>query len=161
MRAGLRSLVLGGAELILLPIWGGDTAIGKARAMENHVFLAASGYDYPTYIMDPAGEILSEARKWKLSLVLAHQFLLQLPEKLRAAVLANVGSIIAFQLAGADAQVMAGPVLPGVLGELGQELAPLFRGEPGEPARLQAHGDRVANYDMPRRRCHHPDGAGD
>jgi predicted amidohydrolase len=57
-----RALTLGGAELILLPIWGGDQAIGKARAMENHVFLAASGYDYPTYIMDPAGEMLAEAR---------------------------------------------------------------------------------------------------
>jgi predicted amidohydrolase len=57
-----RALVLGGAELILLPIWGGDTSIGKARAMENHVFLTASGYDYPTYIMDPNGEIVSAAR---------------------------------------------------------------------------------------------------
>ena len=57
-----RALVLGGAELILLPIWGGDKDIGKARVLENHVFLATSGYDYPTYIMDPMGEILSEAR---------------------------------------------------------------------------------------------------
>jgi len=57
-----RALALQGAELILLPIWGGDQAIGKARAMENHVFLAASGYDYPTYIMDPNGEMLSEAK---------------------------------------------------------------------------------------------------
>jgi len=57
-----RSLVLKGAELILLPIWGGDTVIGKARALENHVFIAASGYDYPTYIMDPMGEIVSEAK---------------------------------------------------------------------------------------------------
>jgi predicted amidohydrolase len=58
-----RALTLEGAELILLPIWGGDEAIGKARAMENHVFLAASGYDYPTYIMDPNGEKLAEAKK--------------------------------------------------------------------------------------------------
>ncbi len=57
-----RALVLGGAELILLPIWGGNEAIGKARAIENQVFIAASGYDYPTYIMDPLGEILSQAR---------------------------------------------------------------------------------------------------
>jgi predicted amidohydrolase len=56
-----RALALGGAELILLPIWGGDEVIGKARAMENHVFLAASGYDYPTYIMDPVGELLAQA----------------------------------------------------------------------------------------------------
>src|SRR5437667_349665 len=36
---------------------------GKARAIENKVFLVASGYDYPTYVMDPDGEILSEARQ--------------------------------------------------------------------------------------------------
>ena len=58
-----RALTLGGAEIILLPIWGGNQAIGKARAIENQVFIASSGYDYPTYIMDPDGEILSEARK--------------------------------------------------------------------------------------------------
>jgi predicted amidohydrolase len=45
-----------------MPIWGGDEVLGKARAIENKVFVAASGYDYPTYIMDPDGEILSVAR---------------------------------------------------------------------------------------------------
>ncbi len=58
-----RALALRGAELIVMPIWGGNTALGKARAIENHVFLASSGYDYPTYIMDPDGEILAEARE--------------------------------------------------------------------------------------------------
>jgi predicted amidohydrolase len=57
-----RALALRGAELILMPIWGGDEALGKARAIENHVFVATSGYDYPTYIMDPVGERLSVAR---------------------------------------------------------------------------------------------------
>ena len=56
-----RALALAGAELILMPIWGGDQTLGKARALENHVFLAASGYDYPTYILDPNGEKLADA----------------------------------------------------------------------------------------------------
>lgn len=56
-----RALALGGAELILMPIWGGNLTLGKARAIENHVFLASSGYDYPTYILDPDGEVLSQA----------------------------------------------------------------------------------------------------
>jgi predicted amidohydrolase len=58
-----RALATEGAEVILMPIWGGDQTLGKARAIENKVFLAASGYDYPTYVMDPDGEILSEARE--------------------------------------------------------------------------------------------------
>jgi len=54
-----RGLALRGAELILMPIWGGNQTLGRARAMENHVFLATSGYDYPAAIVAPDGEILT------------------------------------------------------------------------------------------------------
>jgi predicted amidohydrolase len=57
-----RALATRGAEVILMPIWGGDETLAKARAIENKVFLVASGYDHPTYIMDPDGEMLSVAR---------------------------------------------------------------------------------------------------
>ena len=56
-----RALALRGAELILLPIWGGNTTLAKARALENQVFLAASGYDFPTEILDPLGAVIAEA----------------------------------------------------------------------------------------------------
>ncbi len=56
-----RALALRGAEMILMPIWGGNETLAAARAIENHVFLVASGYDHPTYVMDPMGEILSKA----------------------------------------------------------------------------------------------------
>jgi len=52
-----------GAEVILLPIWGGDETLAKARAIEHRIFLVTSGYDHPTYIMDPYGERISEARE--------------------------------------------------------------------------------------------------
>jgi predicted amidohydrolase len=58
-----RALARKGAEMILMPIWGGDETLAKARAIENKVFLVASGYDHPTYIMDPNGERISEAPK--------------------------------------------------------------------------------------------------
>jgi predicted amidohydrolase len=56
-----RALALKGAEMVLMPIWGGDETLAKARAIENKVFLVASGYDHPTYVMDPYGERLSQA----------------------------------------------------------------------------------------------------
>jgi predicted amidohydrolase len=56
-----RALALGRAEVIALPIWGGNTTLGRARAIENHVFLVSSGYDYPTEIVDPAGETVARA----------------------------------------------------------------------------------------------------
>ncbi len=57
-----RALARRGAELLLVPIWGGNETLGKARAIENRVFVAASGYDYPTYVMDPDGELLAVTR---------------------------------------------------------------------------------------------------
>lgn len=56
-----RELAAKGAEMILMPIWGGDETLAKARAIENKIFLVASGYDHPTYIMDPDGERLAVA----------------------------------------------------------------------------------------------------
>ena len=58
-----RALALKGAELLLMPIWGGNETLAAARAIENHVFLAASGYDHPTYVMDPTGEVLAKAHE--------------------------------------------------------------------------------------------------
>jgi hypothetical protein len=40
--------------------------------------------------------ILSEARKYRLSLILAHQYIDQLDEELRKSIFGNVGTIIAF-----------------------------------------------------------------
>lgn len=56
-----KALAAQGAEMILLPIWGGDETLAKARAIENRIFLVTSGYDHPTYVMDPDGERLSQA----------------------------------------------------------------------------------------------------
>ncbi|MBL8232477.1 MAG: carbon-nitrogen hydrolase family protein [Bryobacterales bacterium] len=58
-----KTLAMKGAEMILLPIWGGDEVLAKARAIENRIFLITSGYDHPTYIMDPNGERLSVAQE--------------------------------------------------------------------------------------------------
>lgn len=50
--------------------------------------------------------ILSEARKYKLSLTMAHQYITQLDEKIRDAVFGNVGSIACFRVGTEDAQFM-------------------------------------------------------
>jgi predicted amidohydrolase len=56
-----RALALQGAEVILLPIWGGSEVLARARAIENHLFLITSSYDMKTFIVDPTGSILAEA----------------------------------------------------------------------------------------------------
>lgn len=55
-----QALAAQGAEVILLPIWGGRETLMKARAMENHLWLVTSGYDAKTWIISPQGEVLAE-----------------------------------------------------------------------------------------------------
>ena len=57
-------------------------------------------------------DILAEARKYGLNLVLAHQYLEQLDEKLRAAVFGNVGTIISFRVGVEDAKLLAREFYP-------------------------------------------------
>jgi len=54
-----REAALQGAELLLVPIWGGKTALVHARAVENGIDLAASGYDYASEVVDPLGTVLA------------------------------------------------------------------------------------------------------
>jgi len=51
-------------------------------------------------------QILSEARKYKLVLVLAHQFIAQLKEEISKAVFGNVGSVVAFRVGPEDAEFL-------------------------------------------------------
>lgn len=57
-------------------------------------------------------DILSEARKYKLSLFLSHQYIEQIHEKIRAAIFGNVGTIIAFRVGIADAEQLAREFYP-------------------------------------------------
>jgi predicted amidohydrolase len=58
-----RELAARGAEVILMPIWGGNETLAQARAIENQLYLVASGYDFPTTIYDKAGKPLATTRK--------------------------------------------------------------------------------------------------
>lgn len=52
--------------------------------------------------------ILSEARKYRLSLIVANQFTSQLDEEIKSAIFGNVGSVMAFTLGKDDAEVISG-----------------------------------------------------
>lgn len=52
------------------------------------------------------GELLAEARKYGLGLVLSHQYLAQLDDGLRAAVMGTAGTTVAFRLGADDAKVI-------------------------------------------------------
>jgi type IV secretory pathway TraG/TraD family ATPase VirD4 len=56
--------------------------------------------------------ILSEARKYRLSLTLAHQYLAQLPEDIKGAVFGNVGSMAVFRVSPEDSKFLEAQYLP-------------------------------------------------
>lgn len=55
---------------------------------------------------DSIATILSEARKYRLNLTIAHQFIGQLEENIKKAVFGNVGSLVTFRVGAEDAEFL-------------------------------------------------------
>jgi len=68
--------------------------------------------EFQNFTTDSISSILSEARKYKLNLTIAHQFIKQLDEKITDAVFGNVGSMIAFRVGANDAEYLEKQFLP-------------------------------------------------
>ncbi len=62
--------------------------------------------EFQNFATSAFANILSEARKYKLNLTVAHQYMQQLPEEVRSTIFGNVGSIISFRVGGEDAAVL-------------------------------------------------------
>lgn len=62
--------------------------------------------EFQNFTTDSIATILSEARKYGLSLTMAHQFIAQLTEKIRDAVFGNVGTQIVFRVGAQDAEFL-------------------------------------------------------
>ncbi len=68
--------------------------------------------EFQNITTDSIPAILSEARKYKLSLTVAHQFLAQIDEKIRDAVFGNVGSMSVFRVGQEDGEFFAKQFAP-------------------------------------------------
>jgi hypothetical protein len=62
--------------------------------------------EFQNITTDSIATILSEARKYKLSLTMAHQFIAQLEDNIKDAVFGNVGSIATFRVGADDAEYL-------------------------------------------------------
>jgi hypothetical protein len=62
--------------------------------------------EFQSFANESFADILSEARKYKLNLTIAHQYIEQMPEEVRAAVFGNVGTMITFRVGAFDAEVL-------------------------------------------------------
>ena len=62
--------------------------------------------EFQNFATDSFANILSEARKYRLSLILANQYITQLEEKVSDAVFGNCGTIISFRVGATDAELL-------------------------------------------------------
>lgn len=68
--------------------------------------------EFQNFATDSFESILSEARKYRLNLILANQFVSQLTDKIREAIIGNVGTIISGRIGTTDAELMAKKFIP-------------------------------------------------
>ncbi|MEK9147711.1 MAG: type IV secretion system DNA-binding domain-containing protein [Patescibacteria group bacterium] len=68
--------------------------------------------EFQNFATESFADILSEARKYRLNLILAHQYMEQLGDEVKAAVLGNIGTMIVFRIGNIDAEVLEKEFLP-------------------------------------------------
>ena len=79
-------------------------AFGKGAGAMPDFFLYLD--EFQNITTDSISTILSEARKYRLALTVAHQFIGQLDEKIKNAVFGNVGSMAVFRVGSDDAEFL-------------------------------------------------------
>ena len=68
--------------------------------------------EFQNYTTDNIKDILTESRKYGLSMTFAHQFLDQIPEEILSAVINTAGTIVSFRVGFQDAQILEREIFP-------------------------------------------------
>jgi hypothetical protein len=76
--------------------------IAESERVDFYLYLD----EFQNVTTNSISQILSEARKYRLVLILAHQFIAQLKEEISKAVFGNVGSMVAFRVGAEDAEFL-------------------------------------------------------
>ena len=88
-------------------------AMSRADTPENErVDFCLYVDEFQNFSTDSFESILSEARKYRLNLIVANQFMTQLTDKIREAVLGNVGSMIVGRVGMTDAKMLEDSFAP-------------------------------------------------
>jgi len=102
--------------------------------------------EFQNITTDSIASILSEARKYKLSLNMAHQYIAQLEEGIRDAVFGNVGSMAVYRVSPEDAEFLQkkfDPIFTSTditkLDNFNSYVSMLVRGTPTKPFSMECH----------------------
>jgi len=102
INAHLIGLILVGKILMAALSRVDDIQQGGQNAPDFYLHLD----EFQNITTDSISTILSEARKYKLGLSIAHQFIAQLDDKIKDSVFGNVGSICSFRVGADDAEYL-------------------------------------------------------
>ena len=80
-----------------------DQGEGALKSLPNFYLYVD---EFQSFANESFADILSEARKYKLNLTIAHQYIEQMEEEVRSAVFGNVGTMITFRVGAYDAEVL-------------------------------------------------------
>lgn len=100
LNASLLGMLIVG-KLTITAFARGDTAMESRKDFYLYID------EFQNFTTPSIATILSEARKYRLNLTVAHQFIGQLSEKIRDAVFGNIGSMVAFRVGADDAEFLA------------------------------------------------------
>jgi hypothetical protein len=82
-------------------------AMGRANIPEDsRVDFSLYVDEFQNFATESFESILSEARKYRLNLILGNQFMTQLTDKIREAIIGNVGTVISGRIGITDAEIM-------------------------------------------------------
>lgn len=97
--------LLGGmliTKLYLSAMSRADVGAGNLDKLPNFFFFVD---EFQNFANESFADILSEARKYKLNLTVAHQYVEQMEEGVASAIFGNVGTMITFRIGATDAEV--------------------------------------------------------
>lgn len=96
-------------------------AMGRADLKREEIEALPNFYlyvdEFQSFSNDSFADILSEARKYKLNLTIAHQYVEQMEETVQHAVFGNVGTMITFRVGAQDADVLEKEFAPTFIAE--------------------------------------------
>ncbi|MDO8500014.1 MAG: type IV secretion system DNA-binding domain-containing protein [bacterium] len=103
-RVGEENSRLLGAMLVTKLYLTAMTRVDVPEAERRDFYLYVD--EFQNFATESFASILSEARKYRLNLILAHQYIAQMDEKVQDAVFGNVGTTISFRVGAQDAEIL-------------------------------------------------------
>ena len=111
--------------------------------------------EFQNFATNTISTILSEARKYRLSLIISHQFIAQLPEEIRDAVFGNVGTIASFRVGAEDSQFLEKEFEPIFnsqdlmnIDNFNFYIKMMIDGQTSKPFNIKTYPPEKGNYDL-------------